>query len=192
MDCPQAYCSLISSALAHREWRESSWRAPLTWSLHAQTHCGKNQGLDRGAAWRAWAESLSLSSQGVLFCPVVHKAFYGGSAMPGKKGIVVWGQSQEQTCTITALWWHLGLQAGMLCDSKQAPRGPSDSELDVHIMQPALGDCVRFPGRPVQHNVPMAQVGTLTSLTLSIPIRKQCWPLPKPLSIVVMIKWGHM
>lgn len=82
---PTSYCSLISSALAHREWRESSWRSPLTWCLHAQTKCGKKQGLDGGAAWRAWAESLSLSSQVVLFYPVVHRLSMEEGPCQGKK-----------------------------------------------------------------------------------------------------------
>ena len=68
--------------------------------------------------------------------------------MPRKKeGIVVWGQSQEETCHYYYSVVTFGT-SGRECSvtSKQALLGPSDSEQDVHTgyaWQPALGECVQ-------------------------------------------------
>lgn len=144
MDFLQVYCSLISSALAHREWRESSWRASLTWSLHAQTHCGKNQGLDGvllGELNRVFVSFLS----GCTLCPVVHQAFYGGSAVPGKKErIVVWGQSQKQTCSLLRcgdIWGFRQECSVTLSRLLGAPATQSWTSTPC-AWQPALGNCV--------------------------------------------------
>ena len=85
----QVYCLSIPSASARRQLRESEpvWSSPSD----AQTLLWLKLG-DCGRGLFGVRSFFAL--QGAVFCLAVHKQFYGGILVPGRRErIVVWGQS---------------------------------------------------------------------------------------------------